>query len=167
MGKLIDTDDAPPELNEEFLRAFQRLIGAVFRLNGQLLSTAEQLADDLEISTGRWQTIAILRYSPLTVSQISRRLGVTRQSSRQTVQRLEAAELVELIDNPDHARASLVRLTDKGQTMMQTLFKRQALLTQTFTDGLDLDPDKLDFLTGQLEMLREHAEELDIQTSKK
>ncbi len=163
MSKVVRTDAAPPELDQDLLDAFQRLIGAIFRINGQLLSTAEQLADDLEISTGRWQTIAVLRYGPLTMPQISRRLGVTRQSSRQVVQRLDKAKLVELIDNPDHARSPLVRLTTKGMAMMETLYERQTMLTHAFTDGLDLTASQVEQLADQLEALRVQAESVNVQ----
>ncbi len=167
MTYTVDVNQKPPAVDKELLSAFQRLIGSVFRLNGELLSTAEELAQDMEIKSGRWQTIAILRYGALTVSQISRRLGVTRQSSRKVVQRLEAGNLVELKTNPDHARAPLVTLTDKGLTVMDTLNERQAMLTHIFTDGLKLKPEQIDQLAAQLNELGERPELFEIRHSPK
>lgn len=145
----------------DFVRAFQRLVGAVFRLNGQLLSTAALLSRDLNISTARWQIIGVVQHGPRTVAGISRRLGLTRQSVQQTVNRLEEQQFVEFIDNPDHRTAPLVRLTERGQEVMQILADRQARLTEKFTGGLGLTIEEIDELTAQLEHMREHAVQID------
>ena len=108
----------------EFVRAFQRFVGEVFRLNGQLLTTADLLSRDLEVSTARWQTIAVIRNEPMTVAAIARRLGLTRQSVQQTVNRLERQDLVEFVDNPNHRTSLLVRLTGHGHQIMDILRDR-------------------------------------------
>lgn len=146
-----------------FVLAFQRLVGAVFRLNGQLLKTAEGLSADLEVSTGRWQAIGAIRHQSMTVSQIARRIGVSRQSARQTVQQLEQSNLVEFKNNPDHRRSPLVKLTADGIEVANVLRDRQAKLTHRFTDGLNLTVGSIEQLTEQLEELRVHAEALDVQ----
>jgi DNA-binding MarR family transcriptional regulator len=145
----------------EFVRAFQRLVGEVFRLNGQLLSAADRLSGDLNVSTARWMTIAVIRNQPMTAAQIGRRLGVSRQNARQTVQRLQEQGLVELQDNPDHARSPLVALTALGEETMAALRERQIELTHRFTDGLGFSVARIDKLTADLERLRSHAEALD------
>lgn len=149
------------EQEQEFVRAFQRLVGAVFRLNGQLLRTAESLSTDLDISTNRWQAIATIRRQPLTVSQIARRIGVSRQSARQTVLKLEQSGLVKLQPNPDHRSSQLVTLTEAGAEIMEILRERQSRLTHSFTDGLGMTVGSVDRLTDKLEELRGHAAELD------
>lgn len=141
----------------EFVRAFQRLIGEVFRLNGQLLATGEQLSRDLGISPARWQTIAALRNEPMTVADISRRLGLRRQSVQRNVNVLRDQGLVEFQPNPRHRRASLVRLTASGQKMMDILRERQVTLTHMFTDSMGLSIADLDNLSGTLRRLRAHA----------
>lgn len=145
----------------EFVRSFQRLVGAVFRLNGQLLSTADMLSKDLEVSTARWQTIAVIRNEPLTVAEIARRLGLSRQSVQQTVNRLRVQDITEFIDNPAHKTSQLVRLTDYGKDVMETLRDRQTRLTAQFTGGLGMSVDEIDMLTEKLEHLRLHAEQID------
>ncbi|NND35729.1 MAG: MarR family transcriptional regulator [Gammaproteobacteria bacterium] len=145
----------------EFVRSFQRFVGAVFRLNGQLLSTADLLSKDLEVSTARWQTIAVIRNEPLTVAEIARRLGLSRQSVQQTVNRLCEQDITEFIDNPAHKTSQLVRLTDHGKEVMETLRDRQTRLTAYFTGGLGFSVDEIDRLTDKLEHLRRHAEQID------
>lgn len=158
MNDQSDKDFIP---SVEFVRAFQRLVGEVFRLNGQLLATADLLSKDLEVSTARWQTIAVIRYAPITVAAISRRLGLSRQSVQQTVNRLEKQGIVEFIDNPDHKTSPLVQLTENGQEIMSILEERQARLTAHFTGGLGFTIEELDELAAQLKHMREHAREID------
>lgn len=158
MNEESDTDFIP---SIEFVRSFQRLVGAVFRLNGQLLSTADKLSKDLEVSTARWQTIAVIRNEPRTVAEIARRLGLSRQSVQQTVNRLCEQDITEFVDNPAHKTSQLVRLTDHGKEVMATLRDRQTRLTAQFTAGLGLSVDEIDRLTEKLEHLRRHAEQID------
>jgi DNA-binding MarR family transcriptional regulator len=154
-------DKVMPE--SEFVRTFQRLVGEIFRLNGQLLLTADQLSKDLEVSTARWQMIATIRHQPMTAAQIGRRIGISRQSTRKTVNRLLKQNLVELLSNPDHRRSPLVTLTDKGQMIMDTLRDRQVYLTDSFTHGLGLSIEQLETMTKRLADMREHAANIDTQ----
>ncbi len=147
-------------IEREFVRAFQVLVGEVFRLNGQLLATADRMSRDQEVSTARWMTIATIRNQPMTLAQIARRLGVSRQNVRQTVQRLEEQGLVERQENPEHRRSALVAITTKGGIVMDTLRERQAELTHQLTDGLGLNLRSIEKLTIQLEALRVRAEEI-------
>ncbi len=147
-------------VEREFVRAFQVLVGEVFRLNGQLLATADRMSRDQEVSTARWMTIATIRNQPMTLAQIARRLGVSRQNVRQTVQRLEEQGLVERQENPEHRRSALVAITTKGGIVMDTLRERQAELTHQLTDGLGLNLRSIEKLTIQLEALRVRAEEI-------
>ena len=153
-----DTDFIP---SIEFVRSFQRFVGAVFRLNGQLLNTADELSKDLEVSTARWQTIAVIRNEPRTAAAIARRLGLSRQSVQQTVNRLCDQGITEFVDNPAHKTSQLVRLTEHGKEVMDTLRDRQTRLTAYFTGGLGLSVDEIDRLTERLEHLRRHAEQID------
>jgi DNA-binding MarR family transcriptional regulator len=67
-----------------------------------------------------------LAEGPLTVPQIARRMGITRQSVHATVKRLVADGLVELAPNLDHRRSQLVRLTELGERSHAALDGRQA-----------------------------------------
>jgi DNA-binding MarR family transcriptional regulator len=142
---------------DPFTRAFQGLVSEVFRLNGQLLATAENLARDLRVSPARWQTIATIRDEPLTVAEISRRLGLRRQSVQHNINQLLGQKLVELVLNPRHRRASLVQLTPSGRALMVALYARQAALAAEFTQGLNLGPEELEALAAGLRALRETA----------
>ena len=147
----------------DFVKALQQLVGAVFRLNSQLLTTAEQLSTDLSISTSRWQALAVLRETPLTVSQISRRIGVTRQSARQAVRKLKEGGFLEFRENPEHRRSPLVALTDTGEEAMVKLIERQISVAHYFTNGTGISVKQLEALTRQLENIRGCAEAIEYQ----
>src|SRR5919106_4500821 len=97
--------------------AATKLILSTFRLNGLLLNAGDVLAGDEGLTSARWQVLGAVALAerPLTVPQIGRRMGLTRQSVHATVKRLVADGFVELVPNDDHARSSLVGLTKLGK----------------------------------------------------
>jgi DNA-binding MarR family transcriptional regulator len=52
-------------------------------------------------------------------------MGVARQSIQRLADNLEKTGIVEYAPNPDHGRAKLVRLTDKGYRVMKALTQSQ------------------------------------------
>src|SRR5215467_2449077 len=88
-----------------------------FRLNGLLLAAGNRLAAQERLTAARWQVMGAVALAgrPLTVPQIARRMGLTRQAVQATVDRLLAEALVEARDNLDHRRSPLVALTERGR----------------------------------------------------
>lgn len=86
----------------------------VFALNGRILALAEELARPAGLTATRWQVLGAVLTTPLTVSQIARTMGITRQSVQRTADQLAADDLVEYRDNPQHRRAKLVVATPAG-----------------------------------------------------
>src|ERR671919_2694970 len=97
--------------------AATKLILSTFRLNGLLLNAGDVLAGDEGLTSARWQVLGAVALAerPLTVPQIGRRMGLTRQSVHTTVKRLVRDRLLELAPNADHRRSPLVGLTDLGR----------------------------------------------------
>lgn len=160
MSNAPQTPANPGENNHRssFIHAIQLLAREVFRLNGQLLATGDHLSKDIEVSTARWQVMATIRAEAATVADISRRLGLRRQSVQETVNRLQQQDLIELDSNPHHVRASLVRLTAQGHEIIEVLRRRQLRVVKLFMQELDLSADDLYVLTRQLREVRETAE---------
>jgi DNA-binding MarR family transcriptional regulator len=63
---------------------------------------------------------------PLTVPQIARRMGLTRQAVQASVNRLLAEALVEATDNLDHRQSPLIGLTELGSQTYAAVDRRQA-----------------------------------------
>ena len=108
--------------------AATEVILLTFRANGLLLRSGDVLAAEEGLTSARWQVLGAIALAqrPLTVPQIARRMGLTRQSVHATVQRLLADGLVELMPNADHQRSQLVGLTDRGGERYAAMDRRQA-----------------------------------------
>jgi DNA-binding MarR family transcriptional regulator len=74
---------------------------------------------------------------PLTVPQIARQMGLTRQSVHATVKRLIADGLVELEPNADHRRSQLVRMTELGERRYAAIDGLQIKWVNQLAQGID------------------------------
>ena len=135
-----------------------RVVLATFRANGLLTAAGDVLAADEGLTAARWQVLGALALAgqPLTVPQVARRMGLTRQSVHATVGRLAGDGLVELVENADHQRSSLVRLTATGTARYRRMERRQAAWVNRLVSGLpaaqlSTAADVLDELIRRLE----------------
>jgi DNA-binding MarR family transcriptional regulator len=114
------------------------VILAAFRANGLLLAAGDLLAAGHGLTSARWQVIGAIALAqrPLTVPQIARRMGLTRQSVHTSVGRLLADGMVELVPNTDHRRSQLVCLTERGRVRFQAVDEKQAAWVNQLAAGL-------------------------------
>ncbi|MFF2214948.1 MarR family winged helix-turn-helix transcriptional regulator [Streptomyces antibioticus] len=89
---------------------------AVFRLNGQFLAVAEELARPAGLTAAWWQVLGAVLGEPLPVSGIARAMGITRQSVQRIADLLVDRGLAEYHPNPSHRRAKLLAPTPEGRT---------------------------------------------------
>ncbi|MCQ9183363.1 MarR family transcriptional regulator [Streptomyces sp. IBSBF 2953] len=87
----------------------------VFRLNGQFLAVAEELARPSGLTAARWQVLGAVLGEPLPVSGIARAMGITRQSVQRVADVLVERGLAEYRPNPAHRRAKLLAPTGQGR----------------------------------------------------
>jgi DNA-binding MarR family transcriptional regulator len=78
----------------------------------------------------------VLAERPITVPQIARRMGLTRQSVHASVDRLVRDGLLELAPNEDHRRSALVRLTKRGVTTYEAIDARQVAWVNRLARGI-------------------------------
>ena len=97
-----------------------------FRLNGQFLGLAEELARPAGITATWWQVLGAVISTPLTVSDIGRSMGISRQAVQRTADLLVGKGLAEYHDNPAHRRAKLVALTEPGRAAMAAIGPQHA-----------------------------------------
>jgi DNA-binding MarR family transcriptional regulator len=130
----------------------------IFRVNGLLLADGNRLATAEGLTAARWQVLgaAALAGRPLTVPQIARRMGLTRQAVQASVNRLLAEALVEARDNLDHQRSPLIRLTELGSQKYAAVDQRQARWINELSAGL-----KITDLAVAARMLRELGDRLE------
>jgi DNA-binding MarR family transcriptional regulator len=119
-------------------QATTQVILSTFRANGLLLAAGDLLAADEGLTSARWQVLGAIALAqrPLTVPQIARRMGLTRQSVHATVGRLVRDGLLELAPNADHRRSPLVCLTKPGSTTYAATDRRQAAWANRLAGGI-------------------------------
>ncbi|MFJ6698166.1 MarR family winged helix-turn-helix transcriptional regulator [Streptomyces sp. NPDC091272] len=96
-------------------RSFPQLLGDARRWFEEGLLAALEEAGVATVSPTQVQLFAVLDESGTTVSELARRMGVTRQTAHQAVHGLIAANLLEQLPDPASARQRLVRRTDEGE----------------------------------------------------
>lgn len=119
--------------------AATRLILSTFRANGLLLAVGDRVASEEGLTSARWQVLGAIALAdrPLTVPQIARRMGLTRQSVHATVKHLVSDGLLAFTPNADHRRSPLVRLTERGSATYSALDGRQAEWVNRLAAGID------------------------------
>ncbi|WP_394551971.1 MarR family winged helix-turn-helix transcriptional regulator [Agromyces sp. MMS24-JH15] len=129
------------------------LVNEVFLASAALTRTGDRLAAPQGLTAARWLVLGALQDGPLTMSEIGRRRGLSRQSARESVERLERAGLVVRAGNPLDRRAPLLDLTEAGRDALTAIEPRRAAWAASL--ARDLDPDEIRIATRLLRELRE------------
>lgn len=101
------------------------LIRTVFLVNAHLIADGDHLIRDLGFTSARWQVLGVAGDGLRSVAQLARHMSLTRQSVQRLVDWLVDNGFATFIDNPDHQRAKLVQLTEKGIDIRRRLQVRQ------------------------------------------
>lgn len=117
-------------------QAFSELLVEVFRVNGLLLAAGDALTRPSGLTSARWQVLGVVDHGPVTVAQVARTMGLTRQSVQQTADALARDDMVVFADNPADRRARLMTLSDTGRTALRHVEERQAGWASTVGDRL-------------------------------
>ncbi|MCX5206551.1 MarR family winged helix-turn-helix transcriptional regulator [Streptomyces sp. NBC_00237] len=96
-------------------RSFPHLLHDARRWFEEGLLAALEEAGVASVSPTQVQLFAVLDEDGTTVSELARRMGVTRQTAHQAVHGLIAAGLLEQRPDPASARQRLVRRTAEGE----------------------------------------------------
>ena len=122
-------------------RAFTDLIRAALRMTPQSLRIGPLLTGDVNLSNTRWQALGELNDvdDPLTVSQMARRMGLTRQSVQRLMDGMAEAGFVKFVENPADQRAMLVALTKKGRATYAKTQEREWRWTNAVAAHFDAE----------------------------
>jgi len=118
--------------------AMVELIGESFRLNSRLQTTADLMARDVGLTGARWQVLNAVAQAtrPATISDISRWMGLARQSVQQVANTLAKDSLIVYQTNPKHQRASLVVVTKKAVKLLEQLDEQRFAWASTVATKL-------------------------------
>ena len=127
----VDPDDA----------LVRELIIAVFRLNGRIIETSNQLVADLGLTSALWQVLGALSGSPvpLPVAHIARNMGLSRQGVQRITDLLVDKGMAGYEANPHHQRAKLVMLTTAGRAAEAATRERERPLARALAASAGRD----------------------------
>ncbi|MGC0239418.1 MarR family winged helix-turn-helix transcriptional regulator [Arthrobacter sp. SD76] len=124
-------------------------------MNARLLAAGDTTLKELGLTSARWQVLGAIANSDdrVTVADIARTMGLTRQGVQRTVNDLVASELVSLEENPRHRRAKIVALTPSGY---ETHLAALNVWREQWTVAMEeiLDDDEMTETTSRLRRLR-------------
>lgn len=104
--------------------AFNQLTLETFHFYGMLIAAGDEVVREFGLTSSLWQVLGAGVASdtgPLTVAQIARNMGLTRQSVRRSAKILERKGLITFEENPDHKRARLVKPTPQGLEVLDAI----------------------------------------------
>ncbi|MGF0171216.1 MarR family winged helix-turn-helix transcriptional regulator [Streptomyces sp. Marseille-Q5077] len=107
----------------------------VFRLNGQFLAVAEELARPAGLTAAWWQVLGAVLGEPLPVAGVARAMGITRQSVQRIADLLVDKGLAEYRPNPAHRRAKLLAPTEEGRASISRIDPGHAALADRLADA--------------------------------
>src|SRR5262245_31866737 len=106
-------------------QSLTRVMLSLFRVHGELLAAGDRLVEPVGLTSARWQVLGALARGPLTVSQIARVMGMSRQGVQRTADQLERDTFLNFAPNPAHAKSDLLKLTSKGEAALRRATERQ------------------------------------------
>jgi DNA-binding MarR family transcriptional regulator len=142
----------PPHPLDELLT---QLVDHVFALSSHFLAAGDTITAPEGLSAARWLVLGALQNGPMSPAGIARQRGLTRQSVRESVARLEGSGHISRADGDDR-RTFLVELTDKGRQALDRIEpRRREWATQT---ALNVDSAHLEGAVTVLGQLRSMTE---------
>lgn len=119
--------------------ALEHLLGAVERLDSALDAEFDKSLSNIGLSRARLRLLRVVCASTasMTVSQVAREMGVSRQGVQRLADDLVAQGLCSLENNPRHARAMLLGSTPDGLVALEAAEQRVAELFVALGRGLD------------------------------
>jgi DNA-binding MarR family transcriptional regulator len=97
------------------------VVADVFELAGRFRTLGEGIAHRVGQTQARWQVMSAASGGTLTVPQIARRLGVTRQNVQRIANGLVSEGWATFEDNPDHRSSPHLVLNERGRTALAQL----------------------------------------------
>ncbi|MDJ0832565.1 MAG: MarR family transcriptional regulator [Gammaproteobacteria bacterium] len=120
---------------------FTEIVIESFKLSGLLANEGDRIAAPLGLSSARWKILGALARSetPLTVSQIARNMGQSRQAVQSLVNIMSETGLIEFQNNPNHKRAKLAVLTPTGVNSYQEMEAIQIPWANDYASQMTID----------------------------
>ena len=121
-------------------KLFTDIILELFKLNGLLVVEGDQLVKELGLTSARWKVLGALYKAsdPLTVPEIARIMGQTRQAVQRLANEMNKDGLLNTQMNPNHKSAKFLVLSEKGKEVFEVIEKKQVPWVNSVAEGLDV-----------------------------
>lgn len=122
-------------------QAYTEIVLETFKLSGLLAVEGDRISAPIGLTSARWKVLGALSGAgaPLTVSQIARTMGQSRQAVQSLVNIMSEAGYIEFQDNPKHKRAKLAALTSEGEDIYQRMMAIQIPWANQCADQIALE----------------------------
>ena len=115
-----------------------RLIREIRTCFNQLRSLAESLGADLEVNPSMRAIMeSLFRDVPMTVPDLAKERGTSRQHVQKVINGLLDQGLVTVVENPEHKRSVLYLLSPKGEGVFAEIRQREAAPMRALSEALD------------------------------
>ncbi|MCP4494439.1 MAG: MarR family transcriptional regulator [Gammaproteobacteria bacterium] len=122
------------------VEALTDIVLNIFRLNGLLLLEGDQITQEFGLTSARWKVLGAIALAPepITVPQIARNMGLSRQAVQRLANEMAVDDLLTFSDNPHHKRAKLLILSAKGMSIYKKLLDKQKPWASSLAKGLEI-----------------------------
>ena len=120
---------------------FTEIVLEIFKLGGTLVAEGDRITSEYGLTSARWKVLGAISLagSPLTVPQIARAKGLTRQGVQRLVDIMHKDGLLEFLENPEHKRAKLISLSKLGKKSYEKLDQKQKKWARSNTHQMNKD----------------------------
>lgn len=115
------------------------LAKTAFRLNGQFLAIGEELARPAGLTAAWWLVLSTVLRTPLSVAEVAREIGITRQSVQRIADVLVKRGLATYRPNPAHRRAKLLSPTADGRSAIHLIGPAHAAFAGRLADAVGIN----------------------------
>ncbi|EAR61319.1 MarR family winged helix-turn-helix transcriptional regulator [Neptuniibacter caesariensis] len=118
---------------------FTLVVLEVFKVVGQLNIDGDNMSREFNLTASRWKVLGTIGLSKqlLTVSEISRHVGQSRQAVQRLVDIMLDDGLLIMEENPNHKRAKYIKLTKLGQKIHERLYVKQIDWAKKYSADID------------------------------
>ncbi|MGH6981993.1 MAG: MarR family winged helix-turn-helix transcriptional regulator [Stellaceae bacterium] len=113
------------------------ILADIYELAGRLRARGDGIAATVGQTQARWQVLSAASGDPLSVPQIARRLGVTRQAVQRIADLLTDEGFAAYADNPDHKSSPHLVLTKTGRDALARLTRTARAGQENLVEAMD------------------------------
>lgn len=118
---------------------FTQLTLEIFKVSGLLTNEGDKMTKEYGLTASRWKILGAISFSStsLTVPQIGRAMGQSRQAVQRLADVMVKDGLLQTTTNPNHKRAKYLELTDKGKDVYEAMFEKQVPWAEDCAEGIE------------------------------